>query len=126
MKTLIWTGVAALLISVLLFIISSIPDGDVFRFRPSHGYVTFAVGLVTLCIGICQTRQAKALALLISGIVLVIFGEQFPSLVFGAVFGKENVPDLREGSMILVLLGTASVLISWAVLTISSKSENEK
>ena len=122
MRIVTLSGVAAIGLGVVLFILSSLSTMDYTVIRPASGFVLFFVGVLTVVMDRLATPESKTAGLLIGGLVMVIFGEQMPSIIYRIVFGSESNVDFRDAGMVFLLLGLASVLSAWVLVVLNSKT----
>lgn len=120
MKIITWTGILSILAGLTTSIITSVPTKDLLALRPSAGYVLFIAGIITVLIDRLATRESKTVGLLASGLILILFGERLPAIIFSAVFGKEANADFRDAGMIFLFLGVSCTLISWVLMVLSA------
>ena len=123
MRTVTLSGIAAITLGVVLFILSSTSTMDYDVIRPASGFVLFVVGVLTVVMDRLSTPESKTAGLLIGGLVMILFGEQMPSIIYRIVFGNESSVDFRDAGMVFLLLGLASVLGAWILIVLNSKTK---
>jgi hypothetical protein len=122
MKTLRITSLAAVTIGIISIILSAQLKGDGgLASSHSFGYTTFGLGLITFLISLFETRKKKALALLISGMTLVVFGEKIPALLIFSITRKDGASRFLDLTPTFFVLGVVCVAFSWIILVIDSK-----
>ena len=127
MNALRITSLSAIVIGAASIVLSSQLKGSgALASSHSFGYTTLCLGFISLVLDLFQTRRKKALALLASGMTLVVLGEKIPALLIFALTKQEGASRFLDITATFFALGVACVAVSWVILVIDADAKEGK
>lgn len=114
------TSLSAIAIaSISIVVVSQLSEGGRFASH-TFGYVTLGLGVISLILDFFKTRRKKAIALMVTGMTLVVFGERIPGMLIAAISKQEGRISFFDFAAGFMVLGVSCVAFSWIILLIDA------